>query len=232
MPKYIKTYGIYGLLEWHGVLKAGAVSMRVAFTNGSTTAYGVAPATLITKDELTQFVVEHCEKFKNGTIVKVSEKVIPGSETVIRVTRPVNLGNTNKANTAKAPTTTEGANTAKAPVVAEEGKTAKAPTTTEEANTAKAPVVTEEGKTAKAPAAAETSENISAEGQADNNETSAGVQETIDENGIKVVTVSTKSDAVDYLKDNFKDKKYTATKLRNKDAFEAACKECGVRFVW
>ncbi len=74
--KYIKTYGINGLLEWHGVLKCGATSMKVSFTGGTTTAYGVAPATFTTKDELTQFVVENSDKFKEGRIILLRKQAI------------------------------------------------------------------------------------------------------------------------------------------------------------
>lgn len=45
-----------------------------------------------------------------------------------------------------------------------------------------------------------------------------------------VVKVADKSEAIEWLKENYPDKGYTATKLRSKDVFEAACKECGVVF--
>ena len=45
-----------------------------------------------------------------------------------------------------------------------------------------------------------------------------------------MVKVADKSDAIEYLKENFPEKGYTAVKLRTKSAFEAACKECGVEF--
>ena len=64
----MKTYGINGLLEWHGTIHSNGVNMKVDFTNGSTTAYGVAPATFMTKDELTQNIIEHSDEFKSGRI--------------------------------------------------------------------------------------------------------------------------------------------------------------------
>ena len=161
MPKFIKTYGIHGLLEWHGMLRAGSVSMKVSFTNGVTTAYGVSPATLITKDELTQFVVEHSNRFKDGTIKLISARIIPGTDT----------------DKTESPAKADGAFV----------DLGKAYTLDGEQNT-------------------------------DNND--------------RVITVNSKSDAVEYLKDNFKDKGYTSVKLRTKEAFDTACKECGVRFVW
>lgn len=65
---YYKTYGIYGLLEWHGYVTSGTTRMKVSFTNGSTSAWGVAPATFNTKDALTQHIIENSDQFKGGRI--------------------------------------------------------------------------------------------------------------------------------------------------------------------
>ena len=46
------------------------------------------------------------------------------------------------------------------------------------------------------------------------------------------IKVADKPDAIEYLKEMFPEKGYTAVKLRTKTAFEAACKECGVEFVF
>lgn len=46
------------------------------------------------------------------------------------------------------------------------------------------------------------------------------------------IKVADKNEAIEYLKEHFADKNYTATSLRTKTAFEAACKECGVEFVF
>lgn len=46
------------------------------------------------------------------------------------------------------------------------------------------------------------------------------------------IHVADKSEAIEYLKEHFADKGYTATKLRTQGAFDAACKECGVEFVF
>ena len=42
--------------------------MKVSFTGGSATAWGVGSAIFTTKDPLTQFVIENSEKFKHGLI--------------------------------------------------------------------------------------------------------------------------------------------------------------------
>lgn len=46
------------------------------------------------------------------------------------------------------------------------------------------------------------------------------------------IKVADKNEAIEYLKEHFAEKNYTATSLRTKTAFEAACKECGVEFVF
>lgn len=46
------------------------------------------------------------------------------------------------------------------------------------------------------------------------------------------IEVADKSEAIEYLKEHYSDKNYSATGLRTKGAFEAACKECGVEFVF
>lgn len=50
------------------------------------------------------------------------------------------------------------------------------------------------------------------------------------ESDTRVVTVADKADAIEWLKENYADKGYTATKLRTQTAFEEACKECNVQF--
>lgn len=71
-----KTYGINGLLEWHGLVESHGVKMKVDFTNGSVTAYGVAPATFTTTDALTQYILENSDQFKKGKIQLLRSNVI------------------------------------------------------------------------------------------------------------------------------------------------------------
>lgn len=155
---YIKTYGINGLLEWHGVVHSGGIKMKVDFTNGSVTAYGVAPATFITKHELTQHIIENSEEFKSGRIRLVSKNELPNEVSVIEAeTEPVD----------------------EAPAAQEEV-----------AESNEAPV----------------------------------------ENGVQKVSVSDKSEAVEWLKEHYPEKEYNGFKLRGKEAFASACKECNVEF--
>ena len=69
-----------GLIEWHGTVKYGAHSMSIAFTNGGATAFGVNPATFTTGDSLTQYVIENCDKFKEGRIHIVRKIELPGED--------------------------------------------------------------------------------------------------------------------------------------------------------
>lgn len=52
------------------------------------------------------------------------------------------------------------------------------------------------------------------------------------ERRVETVQVADKSDAIEYLKEKYPDKCYTALKLRTKAAFDAACSECGVEFEY
>ena len=76
----IKVYGMDGLIEWHGTVKYGSHSMSIAFTNGGATAFGVNPATFTTSDSLTQYVIENCDKFKEGRIHIVRKIELPGED--------------------------------------------------------------------------------------------------------------------------------------------------------
>lgn len=57
-------------------------------------------------------------------------------------------------------------------------------------------------------------------------------QPTESKSGSNEIAVADKNEAIEYLKEHFPDKNYTATQLRTKAAFEAACNECGVVFVF
>ena len=84
------------------------------------------------------------------------------------------------------------------------------------------------------PAVTNTSEDIpTKEGEAHKGEKlvndSQGAGDVVGEYKIEVAD---KSEAIEYLKEHYSDKNYSATGLRTKGAFEAACKECGVEFVF
>lgn len=60
----------------------------------------------------------------------------------------------------------------------------------------------------------------------------AQTEEQAEDNGVSKIEVADKNEAVEYLKEHFSEKCYTATNLRTKTAFEAACKECNIEFVF
>lgn len=72
----VKTYGIKGLSEWYGNLKAGSIEVSVAFTGGTASPSGAKPAYLVTKDPITQFVIENSKEFKTGFIhLEMSQEI-------------------------------------------------------------------------------------------------------------------------------------------------------------
>lgn len=80
MKKYRKTYGINGMLEWHGIVESHGVKMKVSFTNGSVSAFGAAPATFTTSKPITQHIIENSEQFKGGRIFIYQSVELPGEE--------------------------------------------------------------------------------------------------------------------------------------------------------
>ncbi len=131
--------------------------MQAHFTGGTASPSGTQPASLTTKDPITQFVIEHSNEFKYRKIVLTGEQEVPGTHP--RVAEPKSI---------------------------------------------KEPVSDVEDTSAKA------ADNVADE--------------------LQTVTVADKADAVEWLKEHCPDAGYTSTKLRTKEAFDAACAEAGVVF--
>lgn len=168
----VKTYGVPDLTEWHGKVKAGTLEVSVSFTGGTASPSGAQPAYFMTKDPITQFIIENSKEYKNGFIILVMQQEAPGEHPRMAVPKP-------KPAVEKASET-----------VADESEPAEEP-----------------------------------------KENAAAVEEPVP--GIpEAITVADKYDAIEYLKEHFPDKNYTSSGLRTKTAFEAACKECGVVFVY
>lgn len=74
----VKTYGIPGLSEWHGKVKAGSIAINVSFTGGTASPSGAQPAYFMTKDPITQFVIENSKEYKQGFIILVMQQEAPG----------------------------------------------------------------------------------------------------------------------------------------------------------
>jgi len=64
-----KTYGAPRYMDWVAQIRAGAATVRVHFTGGALTVYGVTPAEYTTTDPFTQKVIEQSQYFKEGRIV-------------------------------------------------------------------------------------------------------------------------------------------------------------------
>lgn len=68
-----KTYGAPGLVDWVAQIKAGAARVRVHFTGGALTSYGVTPAEYTTGDRFIQTLIERSNYYREGRITLVRE---------------------------------------------------------------------------------------------------------------------------------------------------------------
>lgn len=198
-----KTYGVSGLMDWTTQIKAGKGSVSVHFTGGALTAYGVTPAKYSTSNPFFQSVIENSKQFKSGRIELLGTMEVPDdAETKARKARMA-------AKAAEKP-----------------AKDEQSPVETPVPETP-APVA-EETVTPTTPAEEPPAEEAQPTGETQD-ETLQGDGDDADGGKIKVAD---KNEAIEYLKEHFAEKNYTATSLRTKTAFEAACKECGVEFVF
>ena len=197
-----KTYGVSGLMDWTTQIKAGKGSVSVHFTGGALTAYGVTPAKYSTSNPFFQSVIENSKQFKSGRIELLGTMEVPDDAAT-------------KARKARMA-----------------AKAAEKPAKDEQSHVTETPVpetpapVAEETVTPTTPA-----EETPAEEVQPTDETQDDTLQGDDADGGKI-KVADKNEAIEYLKEHFAEKNYTATSLRTKTAFEAACKECGVEFVF
>lgn len=63
------TYGAPRLVDWVAQIKTGAATVRVHFTGGALTSYGVTPAEFTTSNPFIQKVIENSSYFKEGRII-------------------------------------------------------------------------------------------------------------------------------------------------------------------
>lgn len=199
-----KTYGVSGLMDWTTQIKAGKGSVSVHFTGGALTAYGVTPAKYSTSNPFFQSVIENSKQFKSGRIELLGTMEVPDDAAT-------------KARKARM-----AAKAAEKPA-----KDEQSPVTETPVPETPAPVA-EETVTPTTPAEETPAEEVQPTGET-HDETLQGDGEDADGGKIKVAD---KNEAIEYLKEHFAEKNYTATSLRTKTAFEAACKECGVEFVF
>lgn len=197
-----KTYGVSGLMDWTTQIKVGKGAVSVHFTGGALTAYGVTPAKFSTSNTFFQNVIENSEQFKSGRIQLLGTMEV--ADDAATKARKARL-----AAKAAAMPVKEGQNTVQENAVSE----------------TPAPVAEE-------PVTPTTAEETPAEEVQPTDETQDETLQGDGEDTDGKVKVADKSDAIEYLKEKFPEKGYTAVKLRTKTAFEAACKECGVEFVF
>lgn len=70
------TYGAPRYMDWVAQLKAGAATVRIHFTGGALTAYGVTPAEYTTTNPVVQRVIEQSQYYKEGRIVKLRSTTV------------------------------------------------------------------------------------------------------------------------------------------------------------
>lgn len=199
-----KTYGVSGLMDWTTQIKAGKGSVSVHFTGGALTAYGVTPAKYSTSNPFFQSVIENSKQFKSGRIELLGTMEVPDdAATKARKARMAAKAAEKPAKDEQSPVTETPVPETSAPVV----KEPVTPTTPAEETPAEEVQPTDE------------TQDDTLQGDGD------------DADGGKI-KVADKNEAIEYLKEHFAEKNYTATSLRTKTAFEAACKECGVEFVF
>ena len=66
--KIRKTYGVYGMMEWVAMIPAGGSAVKVHFTGGTLTGYGVKPATFSTDSEVMIYLIENSRYYSSGKI--------------------------------------------------------------------------------------------------------------------------------------------------------------------
>lgn len=65
-----KTYGVKGMIEWHALIPFGKGStMKVDFTGGTLTGYGISPAKFTTGNKMVQDIIERSAYYKTGKII-------------------------------------------------------------------------------------------------------------------------------------------------------------------
>ena len=180
----VKTYGVPGLTEWYGKVKAGTLETTVSFTGGTASPGGAQPAYFMTKDPIVQFVIENCKEFKDGFIILVMKQEVPGEHPRMAIPKPLPPKTSTIPNAANGGTT-------------EVERTQDGGTATDDQQPTDEP-------------------------QDDGNALDKALR----------VEVADRSEAIEYLKEHYPDRNYTATSLRTKAAFDAACNECGVIFVY
>lgn len=70
-PPVSTTYGVMGLMEWNALIPIGRSTLRVHFSGGTVTGYGVTPATFTTDNPAIKHLIETSYWFQSKKIVKI-----------------------------------------------------------------------------------------------------------------------------------------------------------------
>lgn len=62
------TYGVMGMMEWVALIPTRSNLLRVRFSGGSLSGYGVSPATFTTSNVAVAHMIEESHYFKSGKI--------------------------------------------------------------------------------------------------------------------------------------------------------------------
>lgn len=60
-------------MEWIALIECGKATVKVHFSGGSLTGYGVTPAEFTTQNPMTQAIIENSKEFKSGKIFLLRE---------------------------------------------------------------------------------------------------------------------------------------------------------------
>lgn len=197
------TYGAPRLLDWVAQIKAGAATVKVHFTGGALTSYGVTPAEYTTDNPFIQKVIEQSRYYKEGRIILLRKTEIaePAKPTKTKKVKP-------QQQHQQAPE--------------EPGSTHQAPATPQPIETP-APKEQEETQSP-ADTCTETVENSTEDEQ----QAEKVTDDTETADGLNKVEVSCLQDAQAYLQEHFNIASY---KVRSYDTAQQAAIEHGIQFV-
>lgn len=198
-----RTYGAPRLVDWVAQIKAGAATVRVHFTGGALTSYGVTPAEYTTDSPFIQKVIEQSRYYKEGRIILLRKTEIaePAKPTKAKKVKPQQP---------------------RQQVPEEPGSTHGAPVTPKPTETP-APKEQEETQSP-ADTCTETVENSTEDEQ----QAEKVSDDTEAADNLNKVEVSCLQDAQAYLQEQFNIASY---KVRSYDAAQRAASEHGVVFV-
>lgn len=66
------TYGVLGLMEWNALIPVGRSTLRVHFSGGTVTGFGVTPAKFTTDNPAVQLLIEQSHWFRSGRIFRIA----------------------------------------------------------------------------------------------------------------------------------------------------------------